>query len=241
MSARQQNPAQIAKGTQPLGRFPTFSGGSWRCLSELGLLARTLFLASILGAAVVPAAAQSAPGVILGIVSGSGGEPLSDIVLELTGGRPRRLLVSNVTTDPKGRFQFVGVPSDNYTLEAKNSDGRVMMRRNVEIQTGDTLELNLVLSPVTGAASSPTSQSRVTVLNVSWGARFGAFSLNKLPNTRNVWSLLESQEASTVTDRLDVGGLRTGEPALFGALGDSWTENQYALKGFNLTKRKTQV
>ncbi len=145
------------------------------------------------------------------------------------------MLVSNVTTDAKGRFQFVGVPSDNYTLEAKTSDGRVMTRRNVEINTGDTLELNLVLSPVTGASSSSTPQSRVTELNVSWGARFGAFSLNKLPNTRNVWSLLESQEASTVTDRLDVGGLRTGEPALFGALGASWTENQYALNGFNLT------
>lgn len=59
--------------------------------------------------------------------------------------------------------------------------------------------------------------------------------MNKLPNTHNVWSLLESQEASTVTDRLDVGGLRTGEPALFGALGASWTENHYELNGFNLT------
>jgi len=38
-----------------------------------------------------------------------------------------------------------------------------------------------------------------------------------------------------VTDRLDVGGLRTGEPALFGALGASWTENRYELNGLDLT------
>ncbi|MFB3922230.1 MAG: hypothetical protein ACE145_10950 [Terriglobia bacterium] len=38
-----------------------------------------------------------------------------------------------------------------------------------------------------------------------------------------------------MTDRLDVGGLRTGEPALFGALGASWTENRYELNGFEVT------
>lgn len=38
-----------------------------------------------------------------------------------------------------------------------------------------------------------------------------------------------------VTDRQDVGGLETGVPALFGALGASWTENQYHLNGLDVT------
>lgn len=50
-----------------------------------------------------------------------------------------------------------------------------------------------------------------------------------------MWSLLESQTPSVVTNRIDVGGLETGIPALFGALGASWTQNQYRINGFNIT------
>ena len=71
--------------------------------------------------------------------------------------------------------------------------------------------------------------------NVSWGTRFTDISIGGLPHARNIWSLLQSQDSSTVTNRLDVGGLQTGSPALFGALGASWTENQYRLNGFDVT------
>jgi hypothetical protein len=70
---------------------------------------------------------------------------------------------------------------------------------------------------------------------ILWGTRFTDVSIDGLPNTRNIWSILQSQEPSTVTNRLDLGGLETAVPALFGALGASWTENQYHLNGFNVT------
>ena len=70
---------------------------------------------------------------------------------------------------------------------------------------------------------------------MSWGTRFSDTSLESLPNARNLWSLLQSQDPSIVTNRLDVGGLQTGVPALFGAVGASWTENQYRLNGFDVT------
>src|SRR6185437_8798898 len=66
-------------------------------------------------------------------------------------------------------------------------------------------------------------------------AQFGPLQLEDLPNARNIWSLLQAQEPSTVTDRIDVGGMETGEPALFGAQCASWTENQYRLNGLNVT------
>jgi hypothetical protein len=68
-----------------------------------------------------------------------------------------------------------------------------------------------------------------------WGTQFGQLQLAALPNARNIWSLLQAQEPSTVTDRIDVGGMESGEPALFGAQGASWTENQYGLNGLNVT------
>src|SRR6266498_4631762 len=59
--------------------------------------------------------------------------------------------------------------------------------------------------------------------------------MHELPTTRRIWSLVENQETSTVTDRLDTGGLETGRRELFGARGVSWTENEYSLNGFDVT------
>src|SRR5215475_14659941 len=70
---------------------------------------------------------------------------------------------------------------------------------------------------------------------IVWGTRFTDTSMQALPNTRSIWSLLQSQDPSTVTSHLDVGGLQTGVAALFGALGVSWTENQYRVNGFDIT------
>jgi len=59
--------------------------------------------------------------------------------------------------------------------------------------------------------------------------------MHRLPTTRRIWSLIENQETSTVTDPLDTGGLQTGRLSLFGARGDSWTESEYSLNGFDVT------
>ena len=59
--------------------------------------------------------------------------------------------------------------------------------------------------------------------------------MHNLPTTRRIWSLLENQETSTVTSRLDTGGLETGRRELFGSRGLSWTENEYSLNGLDVT------
>ena len=60
-------------------------------------------------------------------------------------------------------------------------------------------------------------------------------TMEELPSARNLWSLLESQVPSVVTDRVDIGGLRGDVPARFGGLGSSWTQNAYLLRGFDLS------
>jgi len=172
--------------------------------------------------------------VLLGRVTGPAGEGLSGVNLQLTD-EASRSLVYRATTDAAGNFQFIGIPPGSYTLEATAPDGRSVTRRHLEIRSMATLELNLTVSSSMATPLRTTPQTRAIDREVSWGTQFGAFSISKLPIARNVWAVLESQEPSTVTDRLDVGGLRTGEAALFGALGASWTENQYELNGFNVT------
>src|SRR5262249_39009 len=88
-------------------------------------------------------------------------------------------------------------------------------------------------------AQSPSGVSSGAFIGIddkiSWSTKFTDTSIQTLPNTRNIWSLLQSQDPSTVTNRLDVGGLETGVPPLFAALAVSWPENQYRVNGFDIT------
>ncbi len=63
----------------------------------------------------------------------------------------------------------------------------------------------------------------------------GRERLDGLPNPRNIWSLLQNQDPSTVTNHVDEGGFHTGLIGLAGAHGSSWTQNSYRLNGLNVT------
>ncbi len=65
--------------------------------------------------------------------------------------------------------------------------------------------------------------------------RFSHLQLHQLPTARNIWAVLENQEPSVVTDRIDIGGIKSETQARFGGHGTSWTQNAYYLNGLNIT------
>jgi hypothetical protein len=146
------------------------------------------------------------------------------------------LVVSESATDAAGRFSVAGLSPGSYDLELWQAGRRIKKASGLELSSATTLEVTVELLT---AAALPGEASvfslRVEDRGVDWGAAFGSPSRRRVPNAGNIWSILESQEPSTVTDRLDVGGLKTGVPALLGVLDASWTENQYTLNGFDLT------
>jgi hypothetical protein len=104
----------------------------------------------------------------------------------------------------------------------------------------------LVVSPTTlaqGAAGDSTAseESRSALLSsprlttTDYATHFTDFNLNLLPTARNIWVLLESQASGIVTDRIDIGGIKSEAPAHFGGHGSSWTQNMYYLNGLNIT------
>jgi len=179
-----------------------------------------------------PAQAQVALGSVVGVVASPTGERVAGVRVRLAADdSPASILT--MTTDIAGEFRFVAVPPGVYTLEAALSGWRDLRQPRIEVRPAGTLEIRIILSPASHRSASVLTELHRR--NVDWSTTFGEFALRKLPNSGNVWSLLENQEPSTVTNRLDVGGLATGVPALFGALGASWTENQYSLDGLNVT------
>ncbi len=64
--------------------------------------------------------------------------------------------------------------------------------------------------------------------------RLSDIDVDALPN-REIWSVLEDIAPGFITDRVDVGGLRSNTPARFGGFGSSWTQNAYLVGGLNIT------
>jgi len=176
---------------------------------------------------------------LVGVVAGPGGEGVPGVTVRVLTGTlwpDDSLVVSQSVTDAAGRFSAAGLSPGTYDLELLQAGRQIKKVSGLELSSATSLEVTVEL--VTAAAppgEASISSLRVENRGADWGTAFGPPSRRRLPNAGNIWSILESQEPATVTDRLDVGGLKTGVPALFGALGASWTENQYMLNGFDLT------
>ena len=142
---------------------------------------------------------------------------------------------SHTIADEKGRFKFVGLRGGVYALDLTLAGWQPQHQSPLTIDAGRTLDLNVVLLPVEQALSKRIQSPQILDRDVFVGRRFGEVAMHELPTTRRIWSLVENQETSTVTHRLDTAGLETGTFQLFGARGVSWTENQYELNGFDVT------
>jgi hypothetical protein len=173
---------------------------------------------------------QSRSGGLYGTVLGSG-RALASAHVELSREDSSNPLTQTVT-DGKGRFRFAGLTWGLYSLYIA-ADGWNPRRIAVDIRCNSTVYVRAKLAPQGG--DPPTAPVETLDEDVWFGTQFNHLDIQKLPNGRNIWSLLQGQEPSTVTNRFEIGGLETAVPALFSALGASWTENQYLFNGLDVT------
>ncbi len=176
------------------------------------------------------ALAQSRSANVLGVVQGSG-RAIAGVRVHLSAADGSQT-IADAVTDASGRFSFTGLTWGTYNLDL-SADGWKSRRVVIGVRSGSTLNVRATLSPL--ASDQATVPVQVNDEDVWFGTQFDNFSIWQLPNGRNIWSLLQGQEASTVTDRFEIGGLRTSVPALFSAFGASWTENQYGFNGLDVT------
>ena len=180
-----------------------------------------------------PCRAQEHSAALAGFVSGDHAA-LPQVTVRLLSENSTHVLAHTVTAGDGG-FGFAGLPcGGSFTLAFSRAGWEARHIRHLQLRCDSTLQVKMVLY---SASEPPRHRASPEITDESpwWGTQFGQLQLADLPNARNIWSLLQTQEPSTVTDRIDVGGLETGKPALFSALGASWTENQYCLNGLNVT------
>jgi hypothetical protein len=207
----------------------------YRCLPCLReVLSRALLVAFAIAILADTSLAQSQTGTLLGLVHDPQHTAITGAEVQLSrvdASQP----VSHTITDSKGRFKYVGLPAGLYSLELTFPGWPGQHLSHLTIDAGRTLDVNIVLPAIRPTLSKQFPSLQLFDRDVLVGRRFGQVPMHELPTSRRIWSLVENQETSTVTNRLDTGGLETGSRELFGARGISWTENEYSLNGFDVT------
>jgi len=191
----------------------------------LPLLAAALLLTSI------PAAAA---GRIRGRGLDERGRPVPGAALVL---RPAAGESSSRTaSDGEGRFGFLSVPPGLYTLRAWKGVSAAAEAKDLLLAEGADIDMELVLATDALAATGQAGLRLVDLAGSPARTTITSDQIDLLPSGNSLGSLIENQDFSATTNRIDVGGLWASYPFLYGARGGvSWTQNTVLLNGLDVS------
>src|SRR5436190_3759645 len=202
----------------------TCGGG---CMS--GVVRRIVLVCAVLLAAVVPAAAQVSTGEIFGKVTDGTGAVLPGVTVTLAS--PALIQAQTVVTAGSGGYRFPSIPIGTYQVSFDLAGFKKVVRGDVIIQAGFNaeinarLELSTVQETVTVTGASPVVDTKSTTL----AASFTKDMLEKIPNARDPWVIIE-QTPGMVMSGVNVGGNLSGQQTSFNAMGSN-SNQQWNMNG----------
>jgi hypothetical protein len=130
---------------------------------------------------------------------------------------------SSNLTDPNGWASLDGLETGTVHVRVE-AVGFAVAESDVPIGPGEDVLVEVALSTKPG-------QSRLLLTTRGTGSRtfFGDDRLRDLPSNGSLWSLIETAETETISDRIEGGGLGLGTPAHVSARGSSLTQTSYRL------------
>ncbi|MFB0566859.1 MAG: carboxypeptidase regulatory-like domain-containing protein [Candidatus Aminicenantaceae bacterium] len=141
-----------------------------------------------------------------------------------------------LTSDDFGYFRLSGLPSGLYTIICKADGYPLYVQENVPFEPLQTIFLEIILNHGEEAEKLPSDSSIIDYSNCTSQTIIDQSQIHTLPTARNIWALVENQDLSATTNRIDVGGMWSDTPALFSSRGaSSWTQNIYLLNGLDVT------
>lgn len=197
-----------------------------------GLALVALFLISL----PRPAAGQDQSGNIYGTVRNPAGQALPGVQITLLGmGAPQV-----ATSNEAGEFRFLGLSPGEYKLKAE-LDGFVATNEpTVIVSVGRNSTLSLRLEPPSDDNTTATDTILVTgsplldERKIQIQTAIPLVELEKLPTSRDPWSLL-GQQPGVLSDRISVGGSESGQQANFVSPGTASTNSVWAVDGVPIT------
>ncbi len=171
---------------------------------------------------------------IRGTVADPDGRALAGVKIRLA--TPDGARTADASTDVHGAFGIAGLPQGRYVISCARGGEEPVPSVALDLGGFETVFVGLKLVPsgpqnglfIESLSRDPGSLSSATTIDTD--------QMRLLPSGGSVWSLIENQDMSATTDRIDIGGMRSDLPALFSARGGtSWTQNEYRLNGMSVT------
>lgn len=139
------------------------------------------------------------------------------------------LPIATAVADGRGLPISLVAPPGSYRVRVTGS-GR-FTEHNLAVGAGEVISLDVRLG---GAVSEPAVVEADRFARASQIA-FDTHTLHELPHSRSASSLLETSHPFLVTDRIDGGGLTTGERTWIGGSGSSATQTTFRVNGLDVT------
>ena len=177
----------------------------------------------------LPARAQVSTGDIFGKVLDGSNLSLPGVSVTLSG---TALIQPQVAvTSETGAYRFPRVPIGTYTVAFEIAGFKKYVRADIIIQAGfgaeidAKLEISTVQETVTVTGSSPVVDTQSTTVATS----FTKEQLEKIPNARDPWVIVE-QTPGMIMSGTNVGGNLSGQQTGFSAMGSN-TNQQWNING----------
>jgi hypothetical protein len=130
--------------------------------------------------------------------------------------------------------ELTRIPPGRYRLTVRLTGFRTATTQ-IDVEAGDVLSV-VARMAADGVQAAEESRFEVIDRHRSWyGTVFNKDQLLHLPATDSVWSLIETADPLTITDRIDGGGISSGDRTLIGSHASSWTQASYHLGDLDVT------
>jgi hypothetical protein len=130
--------------------------------------------------------------------------------------------------------ELTRIPPGRYRISVQLTGFRTATTQ-ITVAAGDVLSLVAQMA-VDGLQAAEESRFEMVDRHRSWyGTVFNDDQLLHLPASDSIWPVIETADPLTITDRMDGGGISSGDRMLIGSHASSWTQASYYLGELDVT------
>jgi hypothetical protein len=192
---------------------------------------RVVVLAASLLLVAGVAVAQLQTGNLYGKIVDQQGTALPGVTVTLNTGAATEVQVSNA----QGEVRFLSLPPGSMKMKAELQGFSTVEYPNIVITVGHNTSLEVTMQSavedvITVTAESPLLDER----KISTGATINATELQKIPTSRDPWTVLSTTPGVQV-DRINVGGNESGQQSLYVGPGSTASNSVWSVDGVVIT------